>query len=442
MSLAFLAKKSWHTANLKNVEKVWIAEQKHKEEEGRLSELKKQIAEEREQQELRDLQRRSGHGGKVAQEKVGWMYDGPMATCASTQDDQLLGQAAPQALTEAPASEVKQLASQPGSLYTNARAVDDSFSRVHEDPMLMMRQREIEARKAVLQNPRQMQRLRAQAQSERATERDQRKVHKRDKKREKKEKKKEKKREKKDRKKDQKRARKEQRHGGGGGGGGGGGSSSSSDADDDGGGSSSGSDGGADRYRGGARRSVEQRARTSSPPQAAGRAPGGAAARPAAFEKKAGYGLLSGSGQSMGGGGGGGGGGKDDRNLGPRNLGPSAASLERARGAGSEAASRKRPREHERAAPLTVEQKQARLAQMAADAGANEDLRARRIKSRVEAAGAEEQGGPHGGGGGDASFLRDMEKDVYLKEGGSMAERVQTTRFYQQRDTASDGFRR
>ncbi|GAB9472823.1 hypothetical protein Gpo141_00009989, partial [Globisporangium polare] len=26
MSLAFLAKKSWHTANLRNVEKVWIAE--------------------------------------------------------------------------------------------------------------------------------------------------------------------------------------------------------------------------------------------------------------------------------------------------------------------------------------------------------------------------------------------------------------------------------
>ena len=43
MSLAFLAKKSWHTANLKNVEKVWIAEQQHKQEEKRLAELKKQI---------------------------------------------------------------------------------------------------------------------------------------------------------------------------------------------------------------------------------------------------------------------------------------------------------------------------------------------------------------------------------------------------------------
>ncbi len=32
MSLKFLAKKSWHTTNLKNVEQVWIAEQKSEEE--------------------------------------------------------------------------------------------------------------------------------------------------------------------------------------------------------------------------------------------------------------------------------------------------------------------------------------------------------------------------------------------------------------------------
>jgi hypothetical protein len=28
MSLKFLAKKGWHTTNIKNVEKVWIAEEK------------------------------------------------------------------------------------------------------------------------------------------------------------------------------------------------------------------------------------------------------------------------------------------------------------------------------------------------------------------------------------------------------------------------------
>lgn len=46
MALKFLAKKSWHTTNLKNVEKVWVAEQKATQEKKKLEELKKQIIEE------------------------------------------------------------------------------------------------------------------------------------------------------------------------------------------------------------------------------------------------------------------------------------------------------------------------------------------------------------------------------------------------------------
>ena len=60
MSLAFLAKKSWHTSNLKNIEQVWIAEQKAKDEERKVAELQKQITEERQIQELRQLQVASG----------------------------------------------------------------------------------------------------------------------------------------------------------------------------------------------------------------------------------------------------------------------------------------------------------------------------------------------------------------------------------------------
>ena len=50
MSLSFLAKKTWNPTNLKNVEKVWIAEQKADAEAKKLQELKKQIAEERQLQ--------------------------------------------------------------------------------------------------------------------------------------------------------------------------------------------------------------------------------------------------------------------------------------------------------------------------------------------------------------------------------------------------------
>jgi hypothetical protein len=62
----------------KNVEKVWVAEQKKKAEDERFEQLKKQIEEEKQVAELRELQ--ASHGNKSAlTSKVDWMYDGPMA---------------------------------------------------------------------------------------------------------------------------------------------------------------------------------------------------------------------------------------------------------------------------------------------------------------------------------------------------------------------------
>lgn len=45
MAMAFLNKKSWHTATLKNVETVWVAQQKKKEEDKKLKELQRQLQE-------------------------------------------------------------------------------------------------------------------------------------------------------------------------------------------------------------------------------------------------------------------------------------------------------------------------------------------------------------------------------------------------------------
>ena len=47
MSLSFLSKKSWHTTNLQNVEKVWLAEQAEKKEAEKLDQWKKEREEER-----------------------------------------------------------------------------------------------------------------------------------------------------------------------------------------------------------------------------------------------------------------------------------------------------------------------------------------------------------------------------------------------------------
>lgn len=45
--LSFLAKKGWNPSNMRNMEKVWKAEQRVAAEEKRMDEFRKQIAEER-----------------------------------------------------------------------------------------------------------------------------------------------------------------------------------------------------------------------------------------------------------------------------------------------------------------------------------------------------------------------------------------------------------
>ena len=85
MSLAFLSKKGWHTSNLQNVEKVWIAEQKQEKEAKRVLELQKQIEEERQIDDLRALQRNQGLVTDP-REKLEWMYDCLLYTSPSPRD--------------------------------------------------------------------------------------------------------------------------------------------------------------------------------------------------------------------------------------------------------------------------------------------------------------------------------------------------------------------
>ena len=60
MALKFLNKKGWHTGSLRNIETVWKAEQKHEGEQKKLEELRKQIHEERERSEFRQMQEQAG----------------------------------------------------------------------------------------------------------------------------------------------------------------------------------------------------------------------------------------------------------------------------------------------------------------------------------------------------------------------------------------------
>lgn len=65
------------------MEKVWLAEQKTEQENKRLAELQKQLHEERQIKELRQLQ--AAHGQKVqnVDTSMDWMYEGPAAAQAA-----------------------------------------------------------------------------------------------------------------------------------------------------------------------------------------------------------------------------------------------------------------------------------------------------------------------------------------------------------------------
>lgn len=53
-------KKSWHPTTMKNMERVWKAEQKHEAEQKKIEELQKELAEERAREEIRHFGEEQG----------------------------------------------------------------------------------------------------------------------------------------------------------------------------------------------------------------------------------------------------------------------------------------------------------------------------------------------------------------------------------------------
>lgn len=173
---------------------MWIAEQKEKAAATRMLEIKKMIEEERQVAELQELQAK--HGKSTVVKKVDWMYDGPMAGSEATAEEYLLGKAVEGSAVD---EEIGQMSSgaAAGSLFLKKEtSANEAFHKLHEDPMLMIKKQQIQARKKITSNPRKMQKLEAQVNEE--------KERRREKKHAKKEKKKEKKADKKARKKEKK----------------------------------------------------------------------------------------------------------------------------------------------------------------------------------------------------------------------------------------------
>ncbi|KAG9448889.1 hypothetical protein H6P81_008854 [Aristolochia fimbriata] len=176
MALKFLNKKGWHTGSLRNIENVWKAEQKHDAEQKKLEELKKQIQEERERAEFRQLQEQAGLVPR--QERLDFLYDSGLAVGKGSSSGFKELEAPPK--PEADSSTSKQ-SSVPGALFEDKpQSANDTWRKLHSDPLLLIRQREQEALARIKNNPVQMAMIRKSAETmkKQKEEKHDRKAHK------------------------------------------------------------------------------------------------------------------------------------------------------------------------------------------------------------------------------------------------------------------------
>tara|TARA_B110000090_G_scaffold153663_1_gene168660 strand:- start:337 stop:834 length:498 start_codon:yes stop_codon:yes gene_type:complete len=148
MSLSFLHKKSWHTHNVANVEKVWKKEQVDEAEKKKVAELQKQLEEERQINDLRQMSAKAG-GTVVQDSTMDWMYEGPAGGASSSsgaakeedmvskeeQAAYLLGKEFKGKESSSRNTDVHKLKDKAGSLMLNTNSTvsrNEQFTRLHE----------------------------------------------------------------------------------------------------------------------------------------------------------------------------------------------------------------------------------------------------------------------------------------------------------------------
>ncbi|XP_067310504.1 pre-mRNA-splicing factor CWC25 homolog [Pseudorasbora parva] len=149
-------KKSWHPQTLKNIERVWKAEQKHEAERKKIEELQKELKDERAREEMTRYAQETG-AVKKKDDRLDWMYQGPSGQIS--RDEYLLGRPIDKQITQqyeepesGPSAETGLL---PGSIFnpTGSASTNDMAAKIREDPLFEIRKREEEKKRGVLTNP-------------------------------------------------------------------------------------------------------------------------------------------------------------------------------------------------------------------------------------------------------------------------------------------------
>ncbi|XP_071433385.1 pre-mRNA-splicing factor CWC25 homolog isoform X2 [Pithys albifrons albifrons] len=157
-------KKSWHPQTLRNVEKVWKAEQKHEAERRKIEELQRELQEERAREEMQRYAEDMGTLRK-REEKLEWMYQGPGGMV--NREEYLMGRPVDKFILEKAEDKEPGCSSEtgllPGSIFakSGANSVLDMANKIREDPLFMIRKREEEKKREVLNNPVKMKKIKA-----------------------------------------------------------------------------------------------------------------------------------------------------------------------------------------------------------------------------------------------------------------------------------------
>ncbi|XP_001601556.1 pre-mRNA-splicing factor CWC25 homolog [Nasonia vitripennis] len=163
-------KKSWHPSTMKNMEKVWKAEQEDKQEKKRIAELKREIAMERDREEMKAFAMEQGAIEKKEDKKLDWMYKGPHENV--NREDYLLGRPIDKQFEQMAQAEKNTEQSQSAKNHVEHECIPPSlrfFSgneqvdlarKLQEDPLYAIKKKEMETRAQLLKNPVKLKQLR------------------------------------------------------------------------------------------------------------------------------------------------------------------------------------------------------------------------------------------------------------------------------------------
>ena len=152
MALSFLNKKIWHPGSFSNMEKTWIAEQKHKEIERKIIERAKKIKEEKKIEEMKKIQVNKGLLPASHLNRIDFMYQCPEANKKNNPDeDYLLGKRIDEDIFHEKKIFKKPIIPKFQETYSNPK--NEDFTKLHEDPMYLILKEEQRQRKEIEQNP-------------------------------------------------------------------------------------------------------------------------------------------------------------------------------------------------------------------------------------------------------------------------------------------------